>query len=488
MRRESPVVLFLTILLVTGCGVDRRHGDGDPAVQELEALNQLAGSLEAKALAGDQTLVALSRALEERLTPADVGVLVRNYRGMLEGISSNTAWQPDAEFYATLERLSDLPVLSELPSRVDAKRIDGVERGGLRLATRSSALVLGQLQPKCGISCDAQALSYGYVDLALDHVEKFFISILASGVDCAKSGGELAKCEVDEKCTATDLAFKLGDCAVFAGGLIIDLSGYAEIKLGYAVAKLAIALWTAGSIGKSAALWANDCRNFQKQKCTEKTCPSGERLCYATNGAAATCCPTGLGCMTCAVCKDLCGETCCALGQRCDGGTCTTCATPCGTRCCTANELCDPAFGGSCVPCDNPCGSLCCPAGSQCIPSTLQCCAAPCGTSCCAAGQTCNPTTLKCESPTGVCDGFPPLNCAALCQQGAEMAAQQCAEKNGTLDPINMPACLADCQCILDAIPNFAACLVGPQCPDCADAEAVVKACERYKTVCKYPR
>ncbi len=491
----AAVALVATSLANVGCA--NSGGSLDPTLVSLRQLESVAVALEADAAKGGPKLATLSAALRARLTPAQASALAANVVGLLEATSAHTAWQPTPAFYAALDTLRDLPFVSEFPAPPEPKTTatktsalaeSVTEWPDELLATRTGALALGNAKPRCGQSCEAQATVYAAIDASLTKLTKWHADLVAGGIDCAQDTAKLGKCAMANTCTWDDLVLLAGGCGATTGELLL-LAGVPELKGAAALIKLAASVWSMGSIAPAALSWIQDCRAFQAASCNVTLCPTGQKLCFATNGSASVCCPTAGSCLGCATCHQSCGAAgCCVLGQRCDGTTCTTCATGCGPSCCTAGEQCSNAATGLCVDCPTPCGLDCCAAGESCATANATCCptARLCGATCCAEGQSCDAKTGTCKAPT-TCDNAPAVNCVEVCHTAVQSALAQCAAKGGTWDKVPTSAdCVGPCLCLAASVPSLGACFMNPACPGCASLESAVKQCGQMVAVCKY--
>lgn len=147
-------------------------------------------------------------------------------------------------------------------------------------------------------------------------------------------------------------------------------------------------------------------------------CHGGMQLCGGRN-----CCPPNDTCIhgsgeCCPRGQEVCGQTCCAFGERCAAGRC--CANPCGSSCCSTFERClDPDHGTCCPQGQAVCGGTCCPAGHVCVGGA--CCPSnqACGSTCCQAGQFCgdasSSTCSGCPTGTSACSGY---NASTCCPAG----------------------------------------------------------------------
>ena len=192
-----------------------------------------------------------------------------------------------------------------------------------------------------------------------------------------------------------------------------------------------------------------------------------------SEGCGFSCCPVGSRCLSpgddpelvlCNVCPPdkkgpACADTCCAVGEICDGDSCcrpeqtcggsccepryclngnNCCAPPshiCGGNCCAPFQSCcngqccnGPCVNGVCCTPERACGTTCCPNGWACTDkatSTCQPCGAgelgcapvegnpmccPTGTDCCASGDCCAPPLTCC-----VRDGVPGCRLPEAC-------------------------------------------------------------------------
>ncbi len=75
-----------------------------------------------------------------------------------------------------------------------------------------------------------------------------------------------------------------------------------------------------------------------------------------------------------------------------------------------------------------------------------------------------------------------------MCAEAMQQAIARCAAMGGTLESTDPALCIANCHCLLAAIPNFGACLMGPECPGCDAMEAVVERCGQAKILCRVPQ
>jgi len=531
---------FLVALVVLGgaggCSGDRPHGDrsgndgvGDPAAAEVQALEAVAEQVERDLAAGGPELAALADVLEQRLGPRDVSVLAGNYLAMLESYRTKTPWQPDEDFYLLVDRLRDVPLLTGLPAREAAPPLAPSGPTAWR-----AALILSNVEPACGFSCEAQGALYALLDLGAGEVKKYYADLLFSGVDCLQDAGKLGTCVAAQTCTWADFTLFVGGCAALTANVALEVTGASKVKTAYVFLKKVLTIWSVGSLTASFADWVAACHDHQATSCPGSLCEGGGRVCLAANGSGATCCPAAQSCFECVGCLTPCGiADCCGLGQRCDAGQCQTCTSGCGPSCCGPVEICANPEQGVCAPCANPCGLTCCPAGTTCLEALHECCAvtcgngccadgeaclgspprccaspcgdqccgpgescvgvpprccaAPCGDECCASGQVCDPATQTCGA-AGSCDDAPAIDCAALCDQAIASAQQQCAAMGGTLESTDPTGCIADCRCLLAAIPNLGACLTEPSCPGCEDLPQDMERCGQQQVLCQIPQ
>ena len=229
-------------------------------------------------------------------------------------------------------------------------------------------------------------------------------------------------------------------------------------------------------------------------------------LWHFDEGEALRCCPTGTTCDATRGCVDvgyappcgtgtLCGTTCCASGETCDGGTCRaitvsiTCpadlpaqcgpAGPCcptdftciagsscecvgasckaatlgpqGVSCGTADAFCDNGDACSTAECcatstPSACGSACCADGDACVDGACSCPAdhpTACGTTCCDAEDTC-----VAGACTASCGGAPV--CGAFCCTGG-CAGETCGCPSDHPVGCGDACCLAGATCIDNA-------------------------------------
>lgn len=495
---------FLLLAGLLGCSPTPSGGrsEPDPVVEELKALDAVASGVEESASSGGEELLTLGEALEQELTSEDLGVLLSNYLAWLEATSGHASWAPDAEFYALVERLRGLPLMGGMPER----SVDGKSTGTGELRWREGALVLSNVRPRCGLSCDGQALLYAMADLGLSQIERYYTDLLTSGVDCLQDAAKMGKCAALGTCTWDEWGLFVGGCAAFLTNAALEFSGASKARAAYALTKLVTGLWSAGSLGVQAQQWKDDCQVHQATECGQVPCPADQVVCHAVNGTASSCCPPG-SCTGCATCDAWCGEECCTLGQTCVEGACVACARGCGEGCCTGETWCLDPEAVACDACESPCGDVCCPEGTTCAGSSGECCevecngqccdadeacvgtpgsccASPCGDRCCGAGEVCDPSTERCVRPAG-CDDGPTLDCPTLCNESVAEAERRCAAMGGVLENVDLAGCVAGCQCIFEALPNFSACLLDPSCPGCEDAEAVVDGCQQAQAVCR---
>jgi len=496
--------LVALLLFVSSCSSNKSSGNtnqNDKVFQEVMALEGVAEDIEKDLAQGGAGLLSLGQSLQTSLTNEEVSVLFRNYLAMMEAYRNNQRFQPDKDFYALVERHRDLPFLSKMPAPTE-----GVSTSAL--STKQSALALNNIKPSCGFPCPAQGTLWGLVDYGVSEVKKYYVDLVASGVDCLQSAGKMGKCDASSTCSYGDWLQFAGDCLALSGEVLLSLAP--EVKGAYAFSKMILGLWSAGSLVASTADWISECYTYQSEHCPNSQCGEDERLCLATNGTGSKCCETKKFCSECTLCSNPCGfDGCCATGQRCDDGQCVTCKSACGSSCCVEKEVCANPDMGLCAPCDNPCGLTCCPNGTTCLEATFECCANPCGLvccaegekcigmppmccdnpcgdECCAKGQTCNQDTNTCETPQG-CDDTTPLNCNQLCQQLLAQFQAECAQKGGTVENPDISICLGACQCLMSKVPNIGACFKNPSCPQCANLESVQSECPG-EYVCKIPR
>ncbi|MBT9555239.1 MAG: hypothetical protein IV100_04375 [Myxococcales bacterium] len=507
--------LFSTAVLLSSCGNDRTPSEPDPDEVELKAIDQAASALDLAARESVDQLSALGDAFDERLTDDDIVVLFRNHAAFLEAMGSNTQFVPDAAFLALVERLRDLPFLELLPEPVDAASELTSALRSEHLDQRAGALYISTLEPGCALPCTLQASTWAMLDLSITTLEKYFGGLVASGVDCAKSIADSIPCfkeppKVGSPCGRAEMIGNTVDCAAFIGEVGLELSPLSKAKQAYALSKLIIGLWGAGRLAVASQAWVEKCRAYQAAGCPEPGCGENERKCLAVNGVGSKCCPTSASCVECGACAEPCGETCCALGQRCDGGVCTTCTVGCGSRCCVAGEFCPEPESGTCELCGNPCGTTCCEDDATCIAATGTCCDSPCGTECCGDDEECisdggppsccdRPCGGECCDPDqlcdpngggcvvmGGCDDLPPVNCSQMCTEAAQQFAEQCAAKEGVLTPLNIPECVSACSCKLNQVPDLIGCLMGLACVGCDKLESVVDTCGTPEAKCVY--
>lgn len=518
-------VAFLGGFIASSCGGGSSDGPSDPVYAELLALEKVASRMETDLDGGGGELLALADLLEGRLTPADVTVLARNYLSMMEAYRSGTRFEPDAEFYAVVDRLRDLPFFSDMPARGSpAARGGGLAARAAPPAhdsdlaggpgRRVSALFLSNVTPACAFSCAAQGTLYALLDYGVGEVKKYYVDILASGVDCLQDAAKIGKCAASGTCTWSDFTLFAGGCASVSANVALEVSGASKVKTAYVLLKKVLSIWSVGSLAASSADWISSCISFQASNCPPAACAGGERACTAVNGTGSRCCPASQACGECTGCAIPCGPGCCAVGQRCDDGECVTCTSGCGPSCCGPDEVCADPGSGSCLPCDNPCGKECCPSGETCLESMRACCEVPCGADCCLAGEACmglpprccddpcgddccepgevcNPTAGSCEAPAG-CGDSVSLDCGALCNEALAQARQRCAAMGGTLESADTSACVKSCKCLVAAVPGMGACLKNPSCPGCEDIESDLSAamgqCGRAEVLCKVPQ
>lgn len=502
----------MAALLAMSCG-NAGGSEPDPDEEELRAVERAAAALDQS---GPDELAALGLALETRLTADDMVVLARTHTAFVDALSSGTRFVPSPAFYALVDRLRDLPIVGLLPETRESVwtttaatlTTDGALTGP-PLGRRHGALYLNTLKPRCGVPCALQVATWTTLDLGLTTLDRFYGGLVASGVDCAKALFDTSACleGVPTPCGQSALAQTLGDCAAFLGDLSLEVSGVSKAKQAYALSKLVIGLWGAGSLAVSAQGWVESCWAHQRTDCAAAvTCADDARACVATNGAGTLCCPKAESCVSCGACALPCGDTCCALGQRCDGGVCTSCKTGCGSGCCLAGEYCPEPESGTCEACDAPCGDTCCAPGTSCSEATGTCCETPCGASCCGEGEAClgappsccdRPCGDECCDPDQVCDAAgggcvsaggcgdaPAIDCSALCAKSAQDAADLCAAKGGVLTPLDVPACVASCKCKVNAVPNLADCLRGLSCAGCDRLESAMETCGQIRATC----
>jgi len=508
-RAWSVAAVLSAGLVLWSCG----GGSGsspttDPTLAEIQALEQVASSMEADLQAGGGRLLNLAERLAERMTPEDVTTLVRNYQQMMESYRMGEPWQPADDFYALVDRLRDLPFFSEMPSR----SAQG-SRSTAGLASRSSALFLSNAKPVCGLSCEAQGALYGLLDYGAGEVKKYYADLLFSGVDCLQDAAKMGKCVAAGTCAWGDFTLFVGGCASLSANVALEVSGASKVKTAYVLLKKVLSIWSVGSLASSFADWVSACKEFQAQDCPRAPCDAGQKVCLAVNGAGSTCCPGAQSCAECVSCTVPCGLGCCVVGQRCDAGECATCASACGPTCCTQKEICANPEIGLCAPCDNPCGLTCCPAATTCVESLWtccenpcgsaccnpdescigsppRCCATPCGDDCCAPGQVCDPDSTSCKNPPG-CGASQGLDCQAVCAQALAQAKARCDALGGTLSSTDTSECVAACKCLVAEVPNLLTCMSNPACPGCeqiVDAlSAAQQKCGRAEVLCSVP-
>lgn len=497
-------------LLASSCGGESGEEQAsDPVLAEVQALERVATDVEKDLLSGGARLLALADALGERMTQEDVTVLARSYRDMMESYRAGRPWEPGDDFYALVDRLRDLPFLADLPVR----RAAVPEKTG-GLSSRVSALFLANAVPVCGFSCEAQGALYGLLDYGAGEVKKYYVDLLASGVDCLQDAAKMGQCIAAVTCGWSDFTLFVGGCASMSASVALEVSGAGKVKTAYVLLKKVLSIWSVGSLASSFADWVSACKEHQVRQCPAGGCTAGNRLCMAANGSGATCCPVSQTCADCTSCAVSCGLGCCAVGQRCAEPECATCASACGPTCCTAKEVCANPDIGLCAPCDNPCGLACCPAGTTCLESLQQCCDTPCGSACCGGdeecigfpprccesrcgddccepGQICDPGSMSCKDPPG-CGDAPKIDCNEICAEAMAQAKARCRAMGGTLSTTDTSECVTACKCLIAEVPNFVGCLLNPDCPGCDDVQedlaAAQKKCGRAEVLCQVPQ